>query len=211
MKRAVLFLLFSLFVIATSAQTNLLKPDASGYRLRHMYLNLRVKKLWLNGEHVDWLTGKPDNPTATTENTTHCSAFVAAACANAGVYILRPPKHKQELLANAQYTWLNSSVGYKAGWRQISGNYFEKAQQAANKGFVVVATYKNPNPRLAGHIVCIMPTIISADSLSVDGPQVIQASRVNSSNIAFRKAFKRIIKKWPAAPVLFFYNEKKFR
>lgn len=210
MKRAGLFIVMSLLVLALSAQTNSLKPDASGYKLRHMYLNLRVKKLWLAGVHVDWLTGEPNNPTAKYGIGTHCSAFVAGACAKAGVYILRPPKHGQELLANAQYKWLLSEAGYKAGWRRIVGDSFIKAQRAANKGFVVVASYKNPNPRQPGHIACVMPTLVSLDSLASHGPKVIHASRTNSSDITFRKAFKNVIPKWPSVPVLFFYNEKKF-
>jgi len=200
-----IFILIPLFVFA---QSSILEPDSSGKKLKEMYLNMHVEKFWLAGTHVNWLTGEPDLPNATTENTTHCSAFIAAACQKMGIYILRPPEHAQELLANAQYNWLISAKGYAAGWKQIKSNSFEKAQRIANRGFMVLATYRNPIPKRAGHIVCVMPAIISTDSIAANGPQVIQAARSNEIDIHFRDAFHRVIKQWPKTPVLFFYNEK---
>lgn len=208
-----------ILLIALLAQLSLfahaqlvLKPDSSGLKLRDMYLAMQVEKLWLNGVHVDWLSGEPDQTDASVENTTHCSAFVPAACYEMGIYLLRPPEHAQELLANAQFRWLFSAEAKTLGWRIISGtNIFEKAQRAANKGYMVLATYKNPNPERAGHIVCIMPATISLQGLASEGPRIIQSGRVNSSNMSFREAFKRVLNGWPGTNVLFFYNEKRIR
>lgn len=209
-KFSLLFLLLSSFLL-TQAQL-VYQPDSFGMKLRQMYLDMHVEKLWQNGVHVDWRTGLPDDPNATTENATHCSAFVAGACARMDIYILRPPEHVQELLANAQYKWLFSVEATKMGWHQLKGNgIYRRAQQAANAGYMVVAAYKNPNPQRAGHIVCVMPARISIDSISSFGPKVIQSSRVNSSNVSFREAFKRVLNAWPASNVLFFYNDRRIK
>jgi len=66
-----------------------------------------VESKWIAGEHVYWDTGLPTGvPETSPGKHTHCSAFVAAAAKNLGVYILRPPEHGQKLLANAQNEWL---------------------------------------------------------------------------------------------------------
>ena len=60
-----------------------------------------VESKWIAGEHVYWETGLPTGvPETSPGKHTHCSAFVAAAAKNLGVYILRPPEHGQKLLAN---------------------------------------------------------------------------------------------------------------
>lgn len=211
MKKLSLAILFALFFAIGYGQKNILKPDSLGIKLLEMYKSMQVEKLWLNGVHVDWISGEPDQTDAITENTTHCSAFVAAACYNMGIYILRPPEHEQELLANAQYAWLLSAEAQKQGWRLINGSVYEKAQKAANLGYMVVATYKNPKPDRAGHIVCVIPAEISQQELRASGPRVIQSGRANNSNMSFREAFHRVLKTWPSNNVLFFYNERKIR
>jgi hypothetical protein len=66
-----------------------------------------VESKWIAGERVYWDTGLPTGvPETSPGKHTHCSAFVAAAAKNLGVYILRPPEHGQKLLANAQNEWL---------------------------------------------------------------------------------------------------------
>ncbi|MDR3706276.1 MAG: hypothetical protein P4L28_10255 [Paludibacteraceae bacterium] len=212
MKRICFIMSFLLLGFSFAFSQQLLKPDSLGLKLQKLYLNMHIETGWLNGQHVDWRTGKQDDPNATTENTTHCSAFVAAACDRMGIYILRPPEHEQELLANAQYNWLLSAKGKVNGWRQLNKTDYKTAQQYANQGYMVVATYKNPNPQRAGHIVCVMPSEIEQDSLQQNGPFIIQSSRINNSNIKFRTAFHRVIKKqWPAQNVLFFYNTKRVK
>ncbi|MFX7052567.1 hypothetical protein ABTH91_21265, partial [Acinetobacter baumannii] len=80
--------------------------NIEGKCLRDFYIKENVVEKWLAGHHINWETGEPDNPNATKEIKTHCSAFVAAACKQLNIYILRPPQHAQELLANAQFDWL---------------------------------------------------------------------------------------------------------
>lgn len=74
-----------------------------GEQLKFFYLGMDVLHKWPAGRHINWQTGEPDDPDAVSEIRTHCSAFIAAACERQGIYILRPPGHRQELLANAQF------------------------------------------------------------------------------------------------------------
>jgi hypothetical protein len=73
--------------------------------------------------HVDWQTGLPDGKTEHFEGKhTHCSAFVASAAKQLGVYILRPPEHGQILLANAQYDRL-AAAGQASGWTPVGDGF----------------------------------------------------------------------------------------
>src|SRR5271167_1948106 len=112
-----------------------------GHQLANFLDTLQVESRWPAGVHVNWETGLPDGRTERFEGKhTHCSAFVASAAKQLGVYILRPPEHGQMLLANAQYDWL-ADQGAAHGWAPVSDGY--EAQKAANRGFLVVASYKN--------------------------------------------------------------------
>jgi hypothetical protein len=178
-----------------------------GNKLKQFYLNEQVEKLWLPGQHVNWQTGEPDNPNATKGNKTHCSAFVALVCKQLDVFIIHPPSKTS--LANAQYDWLSSADGYGKGWKQITANVFETAQQYANAGKLVVAVCKNPNASKPGHIALIMPAEKITDDLSKEGPAVIQAGHLNSSSISLKQGFKLHLTSWPPSPteIIFFYNE----
>jgi len=182
--------------------------DSAGIRLRAFYLSENVESLWLAGHHVNWETGVPDRPTAVRSIKTHCSSFVAAVCKQKAIYILRPPAHKAELLASAQYKWLFSSEAYEQGWRQITENIYEKAQTLANQGYLVTAVYSNPNPKPPGHIALVMPYEQNVDSLAIEGPIMIQAGAINKNFISLKEGFKHHIVVWAAATqdILFFYN-----
>ena len=79
-----------------------------------------VESKWIAGEHVYWETGLPTGvPETSPGKHTHCSAFVAAAAKNLGVYILRPPEHGQKPLANAQNEWL-AEEGAARGWVRLA-------------------------------------------------------------------------------------------
>ncbi len=100
---------------ASSVET--LAPQA--LRLSQFLDRLDVEDHWIAGQHIDWQTGDPDGRgEALPGRHTHCSAFVAAAAARLGIYILRPPEHGQVLLANAQNEWL-PGPGRNGGWRQL--------------------------------------------------------------------------------------------
>lgn len=204
-----LILLFLIVVYTTVYSQDTLKIDSSGYKLQEFYLSMNVLNLWISGHHINWETGEPDKSSATEGIKTHCSAFVASACKKLDIYILRPPEHGQVLLSNAQYDWLFTKKAKDKGWIKIDDNIFSSAQQYANNGYVVVAVYKNPDEKKAGHIALVIATEISEIDLNDKGPILIQAGTENSESISLKEGFKYHIKKWPENDIVFFYNEKK--
>ena len=185
----------------------LLTVNANGNQLRTFYLGLNVENLWIAGSHINWETGVADKPDATSGNHTHCSAFVAATCKKLNVYILRPPDHKQQLLANAQFEWLTSQDAGNAGWKALAGNNrYEDAQALANKGMLVIAICTNPDDSKPGHTALVMPTEITKEKLIVEGPVVIMAGTHNHNTISLMKGFKSHLTGWPENTVKFYYN-----
>jgi hypothetical protein len=194
-------------LVALLVQTNG-HIDQKGQALKSFYLSLHVDDLWLAGHHVNWETGEPDDPGATQSIKSHCSAFVAAACERLHYYIIRPPEHSQELLANAQYDWLNSNAGAAAGWRRLDAQgAYRQAQGLANEGKVVVAVVRNPDPHKPGHAALIMPDEKSEEALAADGPEVIMAGQENYVSTSLRNGFRHHLKAWPENVVVFYVME----
>ena len=206
---AILFFVSSYACLAQEALT----PDNNGIKLRNFYLSLNVEKLWIGGHHVNWETGEPDDSNATHDTKTHCSAFAAAACERMNIYILRPPQHKQGLLANAQFDWLKTDEAYKDGWRQIisSDEYkiYDSAQAYADRGYVVVAVFQNPDTHKPGHAALIMPDERTFEKIKEEGPEVIQAGQHNYAGASLIIGFKNHITKWPETGIEFYYNINK--
>jgi len=187
--------------------TTTLSMNEKGHALKKFYLDLHVEDLWISGHHINWETGEPDNSSSDQDIHTHCSAFVAAACKRLNIYLLRPPDHNMQLLANAQYDWLSSPDAGKKGWKAIiAGNIYEEAQQYANNGYVVIAVIKNKNLRLPGHIALVRPAEISKEKLAESGPMLIMAGTHNFNYISLKSGFKSHISEWPGQEVLFYFN-----
>lgn len=168
-------------------------------------LTLDVEHKWIAGRHIDWLSGEPDrDPETLPGRHTHCSAFVAAAAQSLGVYILRPPQHGQVLLANAQNEWL-ASAGAREGWERARGP--AEAQDLANQGYLVVASYHNHFDDKPGHIAIVLPGAKSPAILQEEGPDVMQAGAVNSASIALRDGFAGHRHAWLDQEVEFFAHE----
>jgi hypothetical protein len=150
---------------------------------------MEVDKLWLPGAIVDWKTGLPTGQAIKDAKNkhTHCSQFVAAATERLGVYVLRPPEHGVVLLANAQFSWLASDAGKKAGWVALKDG--AAAQAAANDGRLVLASLKNPDPTKSGHIAIVRPGNKDADLLAKDGPDIMQAGGTNALRTTLRRGF----------------------
>lgn len=143
---------------------------------------------WLAGWHVDWRTGEKDRATpGGPEAKTHCSAFVAAMAERIGAYVLRPPEHRQELLANAQMRWLREH-GTAYGWRSLPSDV--AAQTAANRGELVLEAFENPNPHKPGHIAIVRPSEKTRAELDREGPQETQAGTQNAISIATAAGFR---------------------
>ncbi|NBR42574.1 MAG: hypothetical protein EBU04_06855 [Verrucomicrobia bacterium] len=150
---------------------------------------MEVDKYWLPGAIVDWQTGLPTGQPIKDAKSkhTHCSQFVAAATERLGMYVLRPPEHGVNLLANAQFNWLASDAGKKAGWVILKDG--AAAQQQASEGRLVLATLKNPDPQKSGHIAIVRPGSKGAELLAKEGPDVMQAGGTNALRTPLRKGF----------------------
>ena len=159
-----------------------------GHQLEQFLDASGVDHLWRAGWHVDWLTGQsnrsaPGGP----EAKTHCSAFAAAMAEHLRIYVLRPPEHRQDLLANAQMRWLRDH-GAEHGWRALASDV--EAQSAANRGELVLEAFENPNPHRAGHIAIVRPSVKTRAELDRDGPQETQAGEQNAVSSTTAAGFR---------------------
>jgi hypothetical protein len=172
-------------LLATQAMAGSATPAA--IQLFQAIDALNVESHWPAGVHVNWQTGVPDGkPEKTDGKHTHCSAFVAAAAKQVGIYILRPPEHGQVLLANAQYDWL-AAEGKVKGWKLLPDG--AEAQRLANQGWFVVATYRNHKDNKPGHIAIVRPSDKSATALAEEGPEITQAGGTNYRSTTIRNGF----------------------
>ena len=161
---------------------------ADGDRLRQFLDKSGVDHLWLPGFRIHWKTGTPIEAwPAGTGTHTHCSAFAASAAMRLGVYLLRPPEHRQTLLANAQMGWLRDPEAAASGWRMLPD--VAAAQSEANRGALVVAAFENPNPDRPGHIAILRPGPITTSELMQDGPMVTQAGGHNALALPLARGF----------------------
>jgi hypothetical protein len=168
---------------------------------------LDVEHRWIAGTHVDWQTGLPDNaPERLPGRHTHCSAFVASAAQQLGIYILRPPEHGQVLLANAQNEWL-AEAGAAQGWKPVSGP--QEAQALANRGEFVVASYLSHRSTTPGHIAIVLPGEKSAAQIEAEGPDVMQAGTVNSASTPLASGFAGHPHAWGDREVAFYSHTVK--
>jgi hypothetical protein len=190
---------------ATSAQETSYAYDGrvtpAGMWLAGALDRLDVEHHWLRGhDHVAWRSGLPlleehsRRLTPLAKDETHCSAFAAAAADSLGIYLLHPPEHSHVLLANAQFDWLASHAGRKAGWRLVGSPV--AAQQLANSGELVVAAFKNPDMRLAGHIAIVLPEPKSARDILTKGPQITQAGFQNYRSADLMAGFDHHLGAW---------------
>ena len=166
---------------------------------------LDVEHKWPAGTRIDWETGLPNGkPVTGTGKNTHCSAFVAVAARALGIYILRPPEHGTKLLANAQVDWLLTE-GAAQGWVQLLD--MGQAQEKANQGYLVVASYRNHNPEKPGHIVIIRPGNKDAATLAAEGPDETQAGLLNYRSTTLVNGFAGHRRAWSDHEILFFAHE----
>ena len=91
------------------------------------------------------------------------------------------------LLANAQFDWLASDAGKKAGWVRLDDG--AAAQSSANDGRLVLASLKNPDATRPGHIAVVRPGNKDAALLAKEGPDVMQAGGTNALRTTLRQGF----------------------
>jgi hypothetical protein len=165
-----------------------------GRQLEQLLDGSGVDHLWLAGWHIDWRTGETDRDApGGPEAKTHCSAFAAAMAERVRAYVLRPPEHRQELLANAQMRWLRDQGG-EQGWHALDSPV--EAQAAANRGELVLEAFENPDPHKPGHIAIVRPSDKSRAALDQDGPQESQAGEQNAISVTTAMGFRHHPRAW---------------
>jgi hypothetical protein len=184
-------------LLATGGPDGAISPR--GRALARALDHTGVEHLWLPDQPVDWRTGRRDPEAPVLRS--HCSAFVAGVCAAFQVDILRPPEHGEKLLANAQCRWLDKE-GAAHGWQALQDG--SQAQCRADQGELVVACYRNPENDEAGHIAIVRPGAKSRPKLLAEGPDVIQAGRVNYRRVSVRLAFSNHPLAWEHNRILYY-------
>jgi hypothetical protein len=171
-----------------------LRRELDSFDVEHHWL----PKLYLK----NWRTGEPNLEREVTSGShTHCSAFVAAACEQLNTPMLLPPP--QNNLANLQAEWL-AGDGRREGWKRVSA---VDAQRLANRGIVVVASFKNTDEDYHGghgHIAVVRPAIKDEAAIAKDGPQITQAGGHNYESAALKLGFPRA---WKRRQVLFYAHD----
>jgi hypothetical protein len=171
-------------------------------RLAEVIDAMQVEAHWPAGVHVNWETGVPDGEAERGAGKhTHCSAFVAAAAKRVGIYILRPPEHPQLLLANAQVDWLGEQ-GARHGWQTLSDAV--EAQRYANRGYFVVAAYRNHRDDKPGHIAIVRPSDKGDAAIDEEGPQITQAGGTNYLSTTLKQGFAGHPAAWGRREVRFY-------
>jgi len=144
-------------------------------------------------DSMNWKTGNEER-SGFKQKDTHCSGFAAATSYRLHVYLLRPPEHSQEQLANAQGRWLSSERSRAEGWVPVD---MAGAQRRANMGEFVVGVYVEADPRTHGHIVVIRPAEKTVAELAQDGPQDAMAGINNYSSHPVAHSFGSHPNAWP--------------
>ena len=144
-------------------------PD--GRKLATFLDHSGVERLWQANVHVNWLTGQPDPARpGTAPHATHCSAFAAAMATRLGV-----PCCTRRNIRSACWPMprrVGCRRGKADGWRQVTP---DAAQRLANRGWLVVASFANPDLRRPGHIAVLRPSLQSTIRLRMNGPAEAQA------------------------------------
>jgi hypothetical protein len=212
MRRTIPILPLCLLLVSAAAGEDI---SPKGKQLAGFLDSLDVEKRWLSGRQVKWESGEvlDKEPASGKVHSTHCSAFVAAASKKLGIYVLRPKSaddpagatgHPETLLANAQHDWMGSAEGRKFGWLAVPSP--QEAQRIANRGFLVVASYKESDPKKAGHVAIVRPSTRSEGAIDRDGPEIIQAGSVNTNAGTVRAGFSNHPAAWRIDRQVRFYR-----
>jgi hypothetical protein len=190
------------FVAAAASLAHAQAITPEGERLAKLLDSMDVDHLWLAKEYVHWKSGKPmDKPVDDDKPHTHCSAFAAAAADRLHIYLLHPPEHGTSYLANAQCDWL-PGPGATQGWQPVATP--EDAQALANAGNLVVAVYKEDDPKRHGHAAVVRPAEKSRAQIEAEGPQIAQAGMENFASAPLALGFRHHPGAWENRRVRFY-------
>lgn len=188
--------------LAAVARAQSITPQ--GQELIKVVDGMGVDHLWQAKEYVHWKSGKPiDKPVDDEKPHTHCSAFAAAVADKLHIYLLHPPEHSASDLANAQCDWL-PGPGTAQGWQPVPTP--EEAQALANAGNLVVAVYKEDDPKRHGHAAVIRPAERSRAQIEAEGPQTAQAGMENYTSVPLATGFRHHPGAWENRRVRFYVH-----
>jgi hypothetical protein len=192
--------IIALVSVATPVRAQSISPN--GERLVKLLDGMDVEHLWQAKEYVHWKSGKPiDKPVNDEKPHTHCSAFAAAVADRLKIYLLHPPEHGASYLANAQCDWL-PGAGAAQGWQPVATP--EDAQAMANAGNLVVAVYKEDDPKKHGHAAVVRPAEKTRAQIKREGPQIAQAGMENYSSAPLATGFRHHSGAWENRRVRFY-------
>lgn len=176
------------------------------------YLDSWNVQYWWPTVPVNWQTGSPNTPVNSTNVTlsgTHCSGFTTAAAWPLGIYILRPPIYPNGWhdMANYQDLWYKTNSGTGYGWLTIPSSTTNGviAQDLANQGYLVIASYLNPNINNSGHTAIIHPFSNTLANISSVGAAECQAGTYNYNLSNVKTGFNQHSGAFPSA-IDYFYH-----
>ena len=82
--------------------------------------------------------------------------------------------------------WLREH-GAEHGWRTLASDV--AAQEAANRGELVLEAFENPDPHRPGHIAIVRPSEKTRKELDREGPQETQAGTHNALSTTTEAGF----------------------
>ncbi len=175
-----------------------------GHALSQVLDAMNVERLWLPGRDVDWKTGAPREAAAAAGRPrTHSADFFVAACRRLGIDIPRPTVPSEANAANTLCDWLRAE-GLTHGWKTVKGPV--EAQEGANAGAVIIATFKSADPDRDGHVAIVRPSTKSEQSVREEGPQVTQAGPENFRSASLKTGLRQFAGAWPAGVRYFAHN-----
>ena len=146
-----------------------------------------VKDKWIAGTHIDWRTGVPDGQPESADRPPHPLQRLRRRRRGKIRRLPAAPAGAPAILAGERPERMAAHRGRGEGWQSLPDG--AAAQNAANRGLLVVASYHNRNDDKPGHIAIVLPGMKNAALLASEGPDVMQAGTVNSARTSLRDGF----------------------
>lgn len=163
-----------------------------GQSLAVLFNQTNVEFLWKNKNAINWFNGQSIHDlSGELPKLNHSGAYIASVLRKLGIYILQPPQASQTLLENNQHDWLLEIGIIDYNYTYLGNNLNSRinAQKEANKGNIVIASYKNINEELPGNIAFVIPFLTDTTEITLNGCRVIQASFINYNSVFLKEAF----------------------
>jgi hypothetical protein len=98
--------------------------------------------------------------------------------------------------------------GSSQGWSRVADS--DRAQEIANHGCLVIASFANANPHKPGHIAVVRPSDISKQEITAHGPMITQAGMTNYNETTLETGFAHHKPAFQDHEILFFAHTTEF-